>query len=329
MIWLKSTTLVTTGLLAATLGVSSASPAIEDTLPEQEVIDAIVSAEPDVDFDLGEAVAADGAGFGRSAKAEQDQQLLTDDHIEGVFGEGSSLVVPGGTDVETFQQTSTGAQVLSGGLGDGIDTVLVERDEGDSLQIFTVIDESSDAERFSYEFKGFDVRQIDEALIATSADGGEWMLAPAWAKDANGASVPTHYELNESNTLVQVVDHVDGDYAYPIVADPFLGQNLFKNLHRDKWKNDYRYNGSLTAFGWVVYTGAGYVPGLAAGQVVLNNQGWNEWRKKWPAITNKATLRQQFSCHALGAIGAGEWNLERARKNQPNWHSWFTARCNW
>ncbi len=41
---------------------------------------------------------------------------------------------------------------------------------------------------------------------------------PAWAKDANGAPVPTRYEI-EGNTLVQVVDFT-ADTAFPVVADP-------------------------------------------------------------------------------------------------------------
>ena len=46
-------------------------------------------------------------------------------------------------------------------------------------------------------------------------------LKPAWAYDANGTPVPTHYEAS-ANGFVQVVDHTAGSYAYPIVADPFV-----------------------------------------------------------------------------------------------------------
>lgn len=41
---------------------------------------------------------------------------------------------------------------------------------------------------------------------------------PPWALDANGASVPTWYELRGSATLVQHVQHAGA--AYPVVADP-------------------------------------------------------------------------------------------------------------
>lgn len=43
-------------------------------------------------------------------------------------------------------------------------------------------------------------------------------LAAPWAVDANGKSVPTHYEIN-GTTVNQVVDTTP-DTAYPVTADP-------------------------------------------------------------------------------------------------------------
>lgn len=43
-------------------------------------------------------------------------------------------------------------------------------------------------------------------------------IGAAWAVDANGAPVETHYEI-EGSSLIQVVN-VDADTAYPVVADP-------------------------------------------------------------------------------------------------------------
>jgi hypothetical protein len=40
-----------------------------------------------------------------------------------------------------------------------------------------------------------------------------------WARDANGAVVPTHFEV-QGTTLIQVVNHQGGNYAYGITADP-------------------------------------------------------------------------------------------------------------
>ncbi|WP_257131989.1 hypothetical protein [Bacillus toyonensis] len=41
---------------------------------------------------------------------------------------------------------------------------------------------------------------------------------PAWAKDANGNPVSTHYKV-EGNKLIQVVDF-DENTAFPVIADP-------------------------------------------------------------------------------------------------------------
>ncbi|MDJ0378630.1 hypothetical protein [Cryobacterium sp. PH31-L1] len=43
-------------------------------------------------------------------------------------------------------------------------------------------------------------------------------IAPAWARDASGATVPTHYEV-DGNALIQVIAP-SIDSLYPIVADP-------------------------------------------------------------------------------------------------------------
>jgi hypothetical protein len=52
-------------------------------------------------------------------------------------------------------------------------------------------------------------------------------VAPAWATDADGKAVPTHYEV-EQGVLRQVVD-LRGTDAFPVVADPtyWWGWNAF------------------------------------------------------------------------------------------------------
>lgn len=49
-------------------------------------------------------------------------------------------------------------------------------------------------------------------------------LDKPWALDANGNSLPTHFEL-QSNTLVQVVD-TSGDVAFPVTSDPSWSYGL-------------------------------------------------------------------------------------------------------
>lgn len=43
-------------------------------------------------------------------------------------------------------------------------------------------------------------------------------IDPAWAKDANGNTVPTHYEIR-GDELVQIVDFNENS-AFPVIADP-------------------------------------------------------------------------------------------------------------
>ncbi|MFK4362358.1 hypothetical protein ABH939_005893 [Rhodococcus sp. 27YEA6] len=55
-------------------------------------------------------------------------------------------------------------------------------------------------------------------------------IAAPWAKDANGANVPTSFQVN-GNTLTQTVEH-NGGTAYPVTADPKLtfGTSVYLNL---------------------------------------------------------------------------------------------------
>jgi len=53
--------------------------------------------------------------------------------------------------------------------------------------------------------------------VLTSAGAFVNSIAPAWAKDANGAELPTSYAV-AGNVLTQTVEHAGA--AYPVVADP-------------------------------------------------------------------------------------------------------------
>jgi len=68
-----------------------------------------------------------------------------------------------------------------------------------------------------------------DATVTLSEDGGAAItsatgttigtVAPAWAYDAAGVAVPTHFEL-VGTVLRQIVDHSDTSLSYPITADP-------------------------------------------------------------------------------------------------------------
>jgi hypothetical protein len=44
--------------------------------------------------------------------------------------------------------------------------------------------------------------------------------AAPWARDAHGRDVPAHFEVDVM-TIIQVVEHRGGGYAYGITADPW------------------------------------------------------------------------------------------------------------
>jgi hypothetical protein len=82
---------------------------------------------------------------------------------------------------------------------------------------------SAAPEEFAFLIGGDVARLVLEdggSVAAVNSNGDPIAVTPApWAVDATGANVPTHYEVR-GNTLVQVVDHLDADYAYGIVVDP-------------------------------------------------------------------------------------------------------------
>lgn len=57
---------------------------------------------------------------------------------------------------------------------------------------------------------------LDQAGVEVGA------VSAPWAVDANGVPVPTWFEL-DGMTLVQTVDHTNGDIAYPVLVDPCWG----------------------------------------------------------------------------------------------------------
>lgn len=167
------------------------------------------------------------------------------------------------------------------------------------------------------------------ALLATGEDGKLVLgVAPAWAYDAAGVAVPTHYVI-DGTEIIQVVDHQSGNYQYPISADPWLGVRLFSPMTVNR-------NGSFA--GRNVYSGRlsqwGVAMGLSReGLYIMSTAGLQEFTSQWAIVNTSLSLRQQYLCHAIwgrAIIGSGfHWDLELSRPANANYANVFTHQCNW
>lgn len=92
------------------------------------------------------------------------------------------------------------------------------------VRLQTVINSSSASHEFTYELGGgyTPVEAADGSLWAYkfSSEGKLqiYSVGNAWAMDANGFAVDTHYEVRK-NSIVQILNP-DARASYPIVADP-------------------------------------------------------------------------------------------------------------
>jgi hypothetical protein len=220
-------------------------------------------------------------------------------------------------------------------------TVPLIKDDG-SLQLTTVLSDLEAPSIFDYEFTlptGSRIVTLGQGLAFMNGNRFLGGLAAPWAKDSNGKDVPTRFSV-EGTTVRQIVEHRSSKFAYPIVADPWLGLNIFSSIAiSDAPQGGLPVvNLNLSTWGWSVYLGlsqGGGVLGFAAGQVILSTAGWDEAWGKGGAVQqalNKPSQRQQFDCHALGALTASDWNLEKFRLNRlnGNWRSGVLVHhCNW
>ncbi|MDR1431417.1 MAG: DUF2599 domain-containing protein [Propionibacteriaceae bacterium] len=238
-----------------------------------------------------------------------------------------------------YAANASDAEVLDNGIvvydnQNGSATVPVVKDDG-SVQITTVIAGPQSPSRYSYSLglpAGGSLTVIDDGAVLAVDKTGKFILgiAPAWARDAAGRTVPTYYAV-EGDVVTQVVSHsAVKDVEYPVVADPFLGIALFDKVTKKTVSGKgFRITAKLSWWGETMER-AGYVsPVGVGGQAVMYAAGWDEVKSKQSSV-NKTTMHQQYNCHvALGwVLSIGDtWDLE-------SWYSthsvsWWTQRgCN-
>lgn len=106
------------------------------------------------------------------------------------------------------------------------------------VRVHSVLESPDAPEKYDYTFPGVDLIVIDEesGMALMFSQQGDYLeptglVEPPWAVDNLGNTVPTHFEA-DGNVLSQIVEHKDGNFAYPIVADPAWWdsvKNFFKN----------------------------------------------------------------------------------------------------
>lgn len=173
-------------------------------------------------------------------------------------------------DTQTAKIADDGTIVYASGQDTNIGVQPLEN----GLRILTVLENKNAPETFTY-----DLTIEEDQSIEIQPDGSVFILGPddiptnmvhtPWAYDVTGKSVPTYFTV-ENNSLIQHVLHVEGNYTYPITADPSWDDiwNKIKNMgskavSAGKWLGNQA--------GWVVgktWTGAKWV-GKAAGKGLL------------------------------------------------------------
>lgn len=120
---------------------------------------------------------------------------------------------------------------------------VVQSTGGGDVRMMTVIAGPSSPTRYEYTFEGRTLRQVGQGYVAVYR-GGEptAVIAPAWAVDARGRSVPTRYTVS-GDTLTQVVD-LTAATAFPVVADPSVKFSWWGFEVRYNWRET-----SITATG--------------------------------------------------------------------------------
>jgi len=315
------TAAVATAALAS--GVLLASPAQADGSVDDRAESALAGAPADT------RVLQDVAALDAAPSGEGDVDIPVDpaQGIRLTTSDGASLEVG----VPFAEQAEQGVDVGTGAVAydnaNGSITVPVGKTDG-SVQITTVIEGPEAPSVYEYTFdSALDLDLFDDgSVVITDVDGAfQGGVAPPWAYDATGAAVDTWYEVNGSS-LVQHVAHGAGD-AYPVVADPWLGINLFSWITVDSYSGQPRVNLLPSPWGASMW-------GSAGGLVIMNTAGWDEawtWNGTVQSALNKPSQRQQFECHALGSPFAGVWNLEKYRPNRTMHWTYGVAvhHCNW
>lgn len=135
-------------------------------------------------------------------------------------------------------------------------------------------------------------------------------IDPAWALDAYGEAVETHYEI-EGNSLIQFVEHASGD-AYPVVADPAVRGKYISRVTTTRTSQGYSLN-VYPVNGWSL------IPGISG--------YWAEYKLYVGAAFETGKFYDQLKCHWDYAPFKSPWNLDSWRPDV-SYAATVAAGCN-
>lgn len=214
----------------------------------------------------------------------------------------------------------------------GEDTDVVVQAFDNSVKILTIINSEDAPIEYIYDVSipiGGKMKKIDNGgiFIVDKNDKFVGGFAPAWAIDKNGEEVPTHFEIR-GDILVQVVEHLNKNFKYPIVADPYWGHELILayewNRRRDN--NDHIMYGKND---WVLSVFPTYwARVIGAGSYDVGYAGFSDLTY-WGAIYyNYYGMRDQYICHQQYAFWRpGGWHLDEWRPDVGYWNT-IQSYCN-
>lgn len=248
-------------IAVATTGAAYAVPAVN----EQTAIAAVQDVAPDaLDSSVSARESAD-AGVAATSEAGGVTVSFPNNASSGSIGieSASATTLTMGLPIANQgadPQVVDGAVVYDSGDGSQIVTSLGENGE---LTTLSVISDANAPDSYAYEMGvpdggSLELGEAGDAAVL-GADGTTIAYSPApWAKDANGATVPTWYTV-EGNTLVQHVDLASPSIAFPVVADPQWWTEWWGYvflLSKAETKNA----GGNAAYAGVIGAACGYIP---------------------------------------------------------------------
>jgi hypothetical protein len=259
--------------------------------------------------DTSTAQVADAVASANQALAEDNNAVDVDPRV------GAASVATGDAELTIGTPSQGPGKTASDDLttvfdGDGADNTVLLQPTNTGLRAAIIIDSAEAPERYTFDLGGAVTSlqtNTDGSVTAFDINGAQLAtVAPPWAVDQDGAPVPTHYVV-DGTSLVQVVEHRNGDYRYGIVADPWLWIDL---IDKAEWSHSkLGWTLRVTPTGWARAQAGGYFPGAAA---------WNELYDKYKNVGrgiryNLSSMRNQIICHMQLAAFKSTWNLDEWR----------------